>query len=83
MDRLKELFQLHTDVWLLHKKYFDLPKSNDVADWDKLIEDYQAIEKKYKQDPELDQIREKLVLAVVKSLDERHFAIFKGKENAS
>jgi len=82
-EQLKRLNELYVDIWHLHKKFFHLPESNKVEDWDKLIEEYQALEKKYKEDPELDQIREKLVLVVVKTLDEKHFAIFKGKEKVS
>ena len=84
MDRLKELFQLHTDVWLLHKKYYNLPESNKEEDWDKLIVDYQAIEKKYEHDQELSEICVQLIKAVVKTIDDRHFQIMGiRRENAS
>lgn len=79
MDRLKELFQLHTDLWLLHKKYYHLPSSGTDQEWDQLIVDYQALEKKYKQDPELSQICYQLVKAVVETIDTRYYTRKEGK----
>ena len=78
-ERLRQLNELHVDIWHLHKKYYHLPEDGTEEEWEQLIDDYQALEKKYEQDPELSEICIQLIKAVVKTIDDRHF---KGKEIA-
>lgn len=64
----RKIYQVHTDAWLLHKKYYS-PQTD--AEWDALAEEATNIIEKYEKDPELEDMSFKLITAITTSIDER------------
>lgn len=50
MELQKKIYNFILDYWKLIKAYTPKPKDDDIAAWDKLVEDADALHKKYKDD---------------------------------
>lgn len=68
MNDLKKVYQVHADVWSLHRKYYS-PQTD--AEWDALAEEAGKLMEKYEKDPELEDISFQLICAVTRSIDNR------------
>lgn len=50
MELQKKIYNFILDYWKLIKAYTPKPKDDDIATWDKLLEDTENLYKKYKDD---------------------------------
>ena len=50
MDLQKKIYNFILDYWKLIKKYTPKPKEDDMAAWDRLVEDTDKLYEKYKGD---------------------------------